>query len=356
MGTITIPGKYRSLLWVAGGGLNNQMGFLQNRITEALGHSTPVPSAAAFLSQRLIALGQALEPGSRIDADAVLQDEFAPVIKTIVLYERRTIARQVDGFRKNTQHPELHAALEERLEPFKYFAGQEWFRQATQIRIPLAEDYLTAQYLDSRVPEAQAGPKTFDPKHGVFFAPSQLWSDFPRLRDQCDSRRVPLAVVFFDVDDFKSLNTLYGEPQVDQAVLPPLMRSVEGSLFGHGTVYRYGGDEFVALVPNAPKEVLLPLLLHLRRALAAASYPGVAERPTMSSGVCELSPGSSLTEDEALEAASSAKRFAKDAGRGAIVASQADAHDGSFDIWDPGTRRPNTGVKADDAANPSGHP
>lgn len=333
MTTISIPGRYRQLIATGAASLNNALGFLHSRLTEALGHDTPMPSDAAFLSGRLIALSDALKPGSLSEFDATLPADLAPVLRTVILFERRTIARQVDGFRKNTQHPEMHAALEKRLEPFRFFAGESWFETADPIRIPLIGDYLTGQYLEARVPHEATGPRTFDPKHGVFLSPSQFWSDFPRLRDECDSRRVPIAVVFLDIDSFKSLNSRYGEPQVDQAVLPTLMRVVEGSLFGHGAVYRYGGDEFVALVPNATKDVLLPLLLQLRAALADTSYPGVAERPTISAGICELLAGSPITEDEALARASSAKRFAKEQGPGAIAASAADGASDSFVVW-----------------------
>ncbi len=331
MEVIAIPRQYFDLVVNAASSLNQELGFLQHRLSEALGSGTPQPADASFLSDLLIQLADTVNRGRTSSGDLALPQGMVSVLKTVILYERRLIARQVDGYRRNTQHPEMLTALDERLEPFRYFSRQEWFTTALSVRIPRAQDYLTAQCLSASTPVGTSVVKAYDPKHGIFLAPSQLWVDLPLLRDDCDSRRLPVSVVFIDVDNFKLFNSALTEPVVDRVILPKLMRIIESGFFGHGVVYRFGGDEFVALLPNSPKSVVLPLLLRVRSSLASAEYHQLNERPTISMGVCELPSGSSMTEDEALSIAAEAKRFAKDAGRNAIA-----GHDGSIErveLW-----------------------
>lgn len=325
MPTIHIPGSDRSLLLAGIQALEGELGFLHNRLQEALGAGTPSPKDVGSLRQRVGSLRDALSPGSAIDADTNLPEEFGPVLKTVLLAERRKIASRVDSFRRNTQHPELLMELTGRLAPFAAFAKAKWFQETQAIRIPQPGDYLTAQYLAAKRPPTESQAKAFDPKHGVLLSAAQLWADLPALRDECESRRVPVSILFLDVDDFKALNSKYGEPAVDRDLLPTLMRLVEGSFYGHGSVYRYGGDEFVAVTPNSPRSVLGPLLSLLRKALADADYPGIAERPTVSVGVAELAPGSPMTEDEGLAQASSAKHYAKQHGKNVTAGYELDS-------------------------------
>jgi diguanylate cyclase (GGDEF)-like protein len=74
-----------------------------------------------------------------------------------------------------------------------------------------------------------------------------------RLGEEIDraSRGVgPLSCLLIDLDDFKAVNDLYGHPAGDA-----LLRSVVDALVGEfrqfDRVARYGGDEFVVILPNA---------------------------------------------------------------------------------------------------------
>jgi diguanylate cyclase (GGDEF)-like protein len=59
----------------------------------------------------------------------------------------------------------------------------------------------------------------------------------------------PLSIILFDADDFKKFNDTYGHPNGD-IVLKELARLLRELLRGCDTIFRYGGEEFVALLPE----------------------------------------------------------------------------------------------------------
>ena len=68
--------------------------------------------------------------------------------------------------------------------------------------------------------------------------------------------RKPLSLVMFDVDDFKKFNDTYGHPNGDK-VLARVAEILEASLRSCDTVFRYGGEEFIAILPETGIEEAL---------------------------------------------------------------------------------------------------
>ena len=58
-----------------------------------------------------------------------------------------------------------------------------------------------------------------------------------------------LSIILFDVDDFKKFNDTYGHPNGD-IVLQEMANMLRELLRDCDTIYRYGGEEFVALLPE----------------------------------------------------------------------------------------------------------
>lgn len=319
---IRIEGRYRPMIQAAVGRLHSDVEHVNQQLQSALGPSQPVPKANQAIAGRLKGLSDALHQGSPIGAHCDLPLWFAEVLKTALVRERRQVAKQAQVQRRRAVSPEVIADLEARLSPFDELAAQDWYQEAKLLAIPRIDDFLSKEYLKgaSHVnPGSEGVKKQFDPKSGILFSAQQLVLDMPSLRTECEQRGVPLAIVFLDLDNFKSLNTKYGEPVVDRDLLPPLMQVFEGAFFGHGTCYRYGGDEFVVLIPNGVEAVLAALLHTWAGRLADCEYTGIAERPTASVGVCELGPDAAVTDEEAITLAASAKQAAKDAGRGQVM-------------------------------------
>ena len=101
----------------------------------------------------------------------------------------------------------------------------------------------------------------------------------------------PLCLLIFDIDYFKRINDQYGHPVGDQ-VLVGLARWVTARMRQTDTFARWGGEEFILLLPRTRREEALGLAERLREGLAAEAFTQ-AVRLTVSMGVAQLRPGES---------------------------------------------------------------
>lgn len=83
----------------------------------------------------------------------------------------------------------------------------------------------------------------------------------------------PLSVAFIDLDDFKKINDAHGHLTGDE-VLRAFAGKLQGQLRHSDTVARFGGEEFVALLPNTSETVALDVI---RRVLANIVATPMAE-------------------------------------------------------------------------------
>jgi diguanylate cyclase (GGDEF)-like protein len=82
----------------------------------------------------------------------------------------------------------------------------------------------------------------------------------------------PLAVLMADLDHFKRVNDEYGHLRGDE-VLRLVAHELGAHLRRMDTVGRYGGEEFVILVPDTPREQGQVVAEKLRQSIAALSFP-----------------------------------------------------------------------------------
>jgi diguanylate cyclase (GGDEF)-like protein len=75
--------------------------------------------------------------------------------------------------------------------------------------------------------------------------------------------RTPLSVLFMDIDDFKRINDTYGHLVGDQ-VLATFASECRKAMRSHDYLVRFGGDEFIAILPNTTLEGAIKLSEHLR--------------------------------------------------------------------------------------------
>jgi two-component system cell cycle response regulator len=133
------------------------------------------------------------------------------------------------------------------------------------------------------------------------------------------SRRQGLgfALVFFDVDHFKLFNDSVGHAAGDTA-LRELGEVAASCLRGMDTVGRWGGEEFVVVLPETGADEAMVVTQRLRAAIAAHKF-SVTERPhlTGSFGVA-IYPDDGLTRAQLIDAADQAMYVAKRLGRNQV--------------------------------------
>jgi diguanylate cyclase (GGDEF)-like protein len=127
-----------------------------------------------------------------------------------------------------------------------------------------------------------------------------------------------LAVAMIDLDHFKSVNDRHGHAAGD-AVLRRAAALLQTQLRPDALLVRYGGEEFLALVPVENLPVARRVAERMREAIAQAAWHDVAPglgRVTASVGVTLLGPDEPL--EVALERADQAQYRAKNGGRNQV--------------------------------------
>jgi diguanylate cyclase (GGDEF)-like protein/hemerythrin-like metal-binding protein len=131
-----------------------------------------------------------------------------------------------------------------------------------------------------------------------------------------DRRRNPLALIMFDLDHFKRVNDRFGHGAGD-IVLAGTAQTVRLQLRASDALVRWGGEEFLVMVPGTRIDGALGLAEKLRAALAASVFPDVGQ-VTMSLGVSEYVPGEGL--DGWIERTDQALYRGKAEGRNRVIA------------------------------------
>jgi diguanylate cyclase (GGDEF)-like protein len=103
------------------------------------------------------------------------------------------------------------------------------------------------------------------------------------------------SLVLVDIDHFKDINDGFGH-DVGDDVLIALSRAFEDAVREQDIVSRWGGEEFLILLPNTARDDAFEQAERLRRLLDsdALQIERYRHRVTASFGVCESAPGESL--------------------------------------------------------------
>ncbi|HEX5824311.1 MAG TPA: diguanylate cyclase [Candidatus Limnocylindrales bacterium] len=116
------------------------------------------------------------------------------------------------------------------------------------------------------------------------------------------------SVLMLDLDSFKGYNDACGHPAGD-ALLAAVAEAMRAATRGGDALYRYGGDEFAAILPGATRVVAFEVVERIRRGVAAIS-PATGPRVTISAGVA-CYPEDGRTKDELVSAADQSLYLAK---------------------------------------------
>ena len=123
-----------------------------------------------------------------------------------------------------------------------------------------------------------------------------------------------------DLDHFKEINDLHGHAAGDKVLSVAAGRLAE-NVRAYDQVFRYGGEEFLILLPDTEPATALAVLERLRKRLAAMPVPignGASVMVTASFGLARIGPDEPV--EAAVERADAALYRAKKAGRNRVEA------------------------------------
>lgn len=132
------------------------------------------------------------------------------------------------------------------------------------------------------------------------------WLDQPENED-------PFALLFIDIDDFKIYNDLYGHKSGDHA-LKTIAKMIMDSVRDQDRVVRFGGEEFVVILPNTDRTKAIQIAKRIQTKIADLSHARLEHIVTVSIGIA-VYPEDSLDKMDLIHAADQAMYRAKADGK-----------------------------------------
>jgi diguanylate cyclase (GGDEF)-like protein len=140
---------------------------------------------------------------------------------------------------------------------------------------------------------------------------------------RCARTRQPLSLVLLDVDHFKDYNDEYGHLAGDRCLQQVAAALAERCYRAGDIVTRYGGEEFLAVLPGTDREGAASMAERFRQAVEELEVVHAAAAPsplvTVSAGVGSVLPTDGGTSEDLLAEADAALYAAKRQGRNRVV-------------------------------------
>ena len=135
--------------------------------------------------------------------------------------------------------------------------------------------------------------------------------------DRCQRYQHPLSIALIDIDGFKEINDTYGHQSGDH-VLVSIADTVHKSIRKHDIFARWGGDEFVVLMPQTPLTDAATAAEKLRKKIETIQYAEIESAVSASFGVVEFLQGEA--EESCFRRVDYALFQSKNAGRNCVTA------------------------------------
>jgi diguanylate cyclase len=144
---------------------------------------------------------------------------------------------------------------------------------------------------------------------------------FERETARSDRRGTPLCIAILDLDDFKKLNDTYGHIAGD-AALKHLVKIVKDTLRSMDVIARFGGEDFLIMMPETTVEAASSTMTRLQRELTRHFFLHDNEKVliTFSAGVALRRPNEEQT--DLVKRADKAMYTAKQTGKNRVVVAE----------------------------------
>lgn len=143
-------------------------------------------------------------------------------------------------------------------------------------------------------------------------------TELDRETKRAERHGTDLCLTMLDIDDFKSVNDTFGH-QTGDAVLVELARVLGAAVRVTDVVCRFGGEEFMVIMPQTGLEGARQCALKLGAAIAAHDF-GIGRAVTVSIGLACIKPGE--TSHTLIRRVDTALYQAKNAGKNRVVLAQ----------------------------------
>jgi diguanylate cyclase len=136
---------------------------------------------------------------------------------------------------------------------------------------------------------------------------------------RADRRHSPLCIAMLDLDDFKKINDQYGHTAGDEALIH-LVRVIKDTLRTMDVIARFGGEEFLIVLPDTGKDEAVQTITRVQRELTKQIFMHNHTRllMTFSAGVALRAEGEDQT--TLIKRADTALYQAKKTGKNRVVA------------------------------------
>lgn len=201
-------------------------------------------------------------------------------------------------------------------------AEERFFREKYLPHLTILADYV-AIAVDNVRNLQKLEARTFIDDVTGFYNTRYLIHELDRLIPQLLGQGEHFSVVFLDLDNFKTVVDTYGHLRGSK-VLAQVARVIHGVLGPDDSLVRYGGDEFIILMPRQSQPGALEVTRRLRRSLNQSAFlrdEGLEVKVTASYGIASL-PEDAQDREKLLLIADRAMFGSKGRGRDRIMVGQ----------------------------------
>ena len=144
---------------------------------------------------------------------------------------------------------------------------------------------------------------------------------FEREQARADRHGTELSVAMLDIDDFKKLNDSYGHEAGDEALIH-VVRIIKDTLRSMDVIGRFGGEEFVVVLPDTPLNEGMAVVARLQKELTKRIFMYNNQKLflTFSAGVATRNADENLL--DTIKRADAAMYKAKMSGKNLVIAAE----------------------------------